>query len=264
MGLSILATDDAGVGGQAAGFVRCDQAAADVADTDESQGIGVAVELGNGQGAAAGADHGVVDVFEQQQRRSERRQGEYALAGAGGALGFFAVTEAVDHQGADARAVKCQVPDIATGWIVVQRMLADADASVRCLVAARIQPRQQHGAPGVGIDIEHFGLARHRPKTDALGAASGEPVGQARVQIEALGAIDGEYFDPGTRSAWQDPQVQFAPGGMLENVAGQLCGHQRHTAGIGGVETVFFRQLLRGASRVADLAAVFDWQHLGH
>ncbi|MNN90138.1 hypothetical protein D3C81_2080400 [compost metagenome] len=84
------------------------------------------------------------------------------------------------------------------------------------------------------------------------------------MHIEALGAVDGENLNPGTRGSRQDPQVQFATGGMLENVAGKLGGHQGHSPGIGSVETMFFRQLLRCASCMTDLAAVFDRQHLGH
>ncbi|MNU09999.1 hypothetical protein D3C72_2569050 [compost metagenome] len=68
MRLSILPADDAGVRGQAAGLVRCDQAGADVADADELQRIAASVELGNRQRTATGANHGLMNVFQRQQR----------------------------------------------------------------------------------------------------------------------------------------------------------------------------------------------------
>ena len=112
-----------------------------------------------------------------------------------GTFSFFAMPQAVDHQRTDAWSVEGQVKDVTAGRIVMQRMLADADASVRCLVAARVKARQQHRTTRIGIGIEYVGLARHCAKPNALGAAGGKPVGQARLQIKAFGTVDGEHFD---------------------------------------------------------------------
>ncbi|MNE48938.1 hypothetical protein D3C80_1434290 [compost metagenome] len=57
------------------------------------------------------------------------------------------MAQAIDHQGADAWSVERQVPGIAAGGIVAQRMLADTDAQVPGLVRAWVQAREQHGTP---------------------------------------------------------------------------------------------------------------------
>ncbi|MNT50844.1 hypothetical protein D3C72_1877810 [compost metagenome] len=66
--LSKLPSDDAGVGSQAAGLVRCDQTRADVADADKFQRVAASIELGNGQRTATGTGHGLMNVFQHQQR----------------------------------------------------------------------------------------------------------------------------------------------------------------------------------------------------
>jgi hypothetical protein len=142
-------------------------------------------------------------------------------------------------------------------------VLADAVAQVRRGVAARIQAREQHRAPGIGMHVEDFGLPRDRAQSDALGAAGGEAVHHAGFQIEAPGPVHRQHFDAETTRAWQDAQVQLANTGVLEHIARQFRGHQCHSPGIALIEAVTFGELLCRAPCMADLAAVFDQQYLG-
>lgn len=69
------------------------------------------------------------------------------------------MAQTISHHHTETVRFEHQVPDIAAGRVVVQRMLGDAVADIVGLERARVKPGQDRRAALVGMYIEYLGQA---------------------------------------------------------------------------------------------------------